>query len=304
MFAKRNSVTLAAIWLIILVVGTFWYTRDADQVVSVMAEEKKITARLSESQKEVRRLTDVEAIHGALSEHWGDLPKRIVTADEPSFTLSYLNWIVSTNNLNIYYDFVLNAKTRKDDVTTLTYTLAGEGYYNDIVQFIWHLTYEPILYVIENISMSSKGGEDEYVRFSAKLTGYTVDSESQINQDMVDLSASYANVLPKQADIFRTLVSPKAAAPVQREVAVAPPKPQLPKRQPGEIDVEKASLKAVTPTSVFIADESGKVQQLKIGDPVYLGRLMNINQTTNVAEFIITKFGNSERVTLRISQKQ
>ncbi|MFQ5648518.1 MAG: hypothetical protein ACE5IY_01130 [bacterium] len=303
MFARRNSLTLAIIWILILIVGTFMYLRDANKLVSAIDQEKKVSELLSQSQNEVRRLTDVESIHEELSKHWQQSPKRIISADEPSFTLSYINWIVSTYNLNIYYDFVLNSKDKTDLVTKFTYTLAGEGPYNDIVQLIWHLTYEPILYIIDTITLTRRQDDFDYVKFAMKLNGFSVDSQSEMTEDLADFSGMQTNALPRQYDIFKALVVPKPIVEVKKTPPKPRPKPQLPKRKPGEIDVQKASLKAVTSGSVFMADESGTVKELKVGDSVYLGRLVRINQQRNEAEFMLTKFGKTERIILTINER-
>lgn len=305
MFAKRNSATLAIIWLLILIVGIFWYFRDSRRLSEAVAEEKQVRTTLAESQSEVRRLTDVETIHRELKEKWEGAPKRIISAEEPAFTLNYLSWLVNSNNLNIYYDFVVNARKETDDVTQFTYTLTGEGPYDDVNKLIWHLTYQPVLYIVNNIGLSRRSRDSDYVGFNMKLNGFTVDRKSETYDQVEDFEGRRLPSPGRIHDIFKPVIQPK---PVARTTAppkrVAPSKPQLPARKPGEIDVSKASLKAVTPGSVFIADETGKVKQLELGASVYLGRLVRINQERNEAEFILTKFGKQERVVLSIDARK
>ncbi len=301
MFAKRNSATLALIWILILGIGTFWYFSDTQTLEDSRIKVEVVRKKLEESRIEVRRLTDVENAHGELASNLNASPKRIISADEPSFTLSYINWIVSSNNLNIFYDFVLNSKSDQDDVTRLVYTIAGEGPYGDIAQLVWHLAYEPILYIVDTISLKRRGDDSNYVKFTMKLTGFSVASESEEDVDFSGYTNAKASSLTRQTDMFRPLIEPRKEVPKPRAVRA---KPTLPARQPGEVDVAKASLKAVTPSAIFLADDTGKVKQLKIGDRVYLGRLANISQEANSAEFIITKFGKSERIVLTIDQRR
>ena len=299
MFARRNSATLIIIWIILLGVGIFWYMKDTNRLAAAIEQQKSSKRLLEESQKEIKRLTQVETIHEDVSHQWRDRPKRIISAEEPSFTLSYLNWIMQTNNLNIYYDFVLNSKNKKGDVTQFIYTLTGEGNYRDINKMLWLITYEPILYIIESINLKKNSDNSEYVEFSIKLKGFTVDSKTDVNEDFTESHFNLDEIYTAGIDIFQPLVVQK---PVERKTAIEE-KPTLPAKLPGQIDVEKASLKAVTANSIFLTEGSSGLKELKLGDEVYLGKLVNINQTRNEAEFIITKFGRSQRVVLTIDQR-
>jgi hypothetical protein len=138
----------------------------------------------------------------------------------------------------------------------------------------------------------------EFVRFTVKLRGFTVESETQEIEDFTQYRPASFTYENNTHDIFRPLVS-------KRIVSTAPAvesKPTLPAKSPDEIDVERAALKAVLPGSIWIS-EGGKTQELKVGDKVYLGYLANINQNSNEAEFVITKFGKSERIVLSINER-
>ncbi len=303
MFAKRNSLTLVLIWIVILAVGTFWYFQDVKKLTAALTQQKNSKRLLEESQKEIRRLTDVETTHTDISHNWQERPKRIISAEEPAFTLSYLNWILQSNNLNIYYDFVLNSKTQKDDVTEFTYTLTGEGTYRDLNRMLWHITYEPILYVINSFILDQTSQDSEYLRFTIKLKGFTVESKEEADETFVDYTQSSGNVYIPNIDVFKPLVN-APPPPKKTFVAKEKVKPTLPKKQPGEINVENASLKAVTANSIFLSEGSSGLKELKLGSSVYLGKLVRIDQQRNEAEFIITKFGKSQRIVLTIDQRK
>ncbi len=299
MFAQRNSLTLAIFWILLLIIGVFWYFQDAGKLVKAVAEEANYKELLTKSQNEIKRLTQVETIHEQLNEKWLNAPKLIISADEPSFTLSYINWIMTTYNLQIDFDFVLNQNLEAGDYTKFIYTLTGEGAYNDVYKLIWLLTYEPILYQINYFNLEKSTVNSDFIKFNFKLQGFTVESQTQINDDLTDFRPNSQHQLNYQKDIFTPLVKPKPV--VVQKVAVE--KPRLPAKLAGQIDVEKASLKAVTQSSIFITDGESGLIELKIGDPVYLGKLVKINQQTNQAEFIINKFGISQNVVLSIDQR-
>ncbi len=293
MFARRNSLTLAVVWIIFLSVGSFWYFRDANRLLGALSEQAETRETLKRSRTEIGRLTVVETAHDTLNSQWQKAPKRIISADEPSFTLAYLNWILTANKLNIYYDFVLNSKNESQNVIKFTYTLTGEGSYDDINRLIWHLTYEPILYQIQSLNLRV-GAEEGFRRFTMTLEGYSVKGQASVDENFSESAGGVALGYKRQGDIFRAIAGKRVARSKTREVNA------LPKKKPGEIDISKASLKAVTPNAVFISEAGGPLKQVRVGDRVYLGNLVAINQQKNQAEFMISKRGRAERVILTI----
>jgi hypothetical protein len=299
MFAKRNSLTLGTIWLLLLLIGIFWYVKDTRVLVDVVKAKKKYAGLLQTSQAQIQRLTEVETVYAQVAEKWAGSPKRIIAAEEPTFTLSYLNWIVSSNDLDINYDFVLNDKNKSGDYSRFTYTLTGEGSYEALNEMIWYLTYRPILYKINNITFNRADGESGHLKFTMRLQGFTVESDATNQDDLNPFEAVVGNAYQTQHDIFKPLVhARKAVAKNLRDK-----RPKLPPKQPGQIDVEKAKLRAVTPSSVFLSEGKSGMVQLEVGDTVYLGELVRINLESNQAEFLITKHGRSRKVTLGIDAR-
>ena len=297
MFAKRNSITLAALWLILLIIGVFWYINDTRSLVAMIKEQVELSSALKESQKEIKRLVTIEKKHSELNDRWLISEKKIISADEPAFSLSYINWIMSRNNLPIDFDFTLNSKRKTKNHTTFVYTLNGEGSYNNIMRLIWYLTYEPILYQINSISLRRTSKGQDFLIFNIKLRGYSVENELELD-GYSELTPTLQTDIESHHDIFNPLVKPQPKI-VKREVV----KRTLPPKKPGEVDVEKATLKAITSNSIFIT-HGGGLKELKIGDAVYLGKLIGINQGANEATFVITKFGRSQSITLALDYRK
>ncbi|MCG8605355.1 hypothetical protein MJD09_10190 [bacterium] len=299
MFAKRNSLTLATIWLILLLIGIFWYVKDARVLMEVMQAKKKYAALLQTSQAQIQRLTEVETVYEQMAEKWTSSPKRIIAAEEPTFTLSYLNWIVSSNDLDINYDFVLNDKNKSGDYSRFTYTLTGEGSYEALNEMIWYLTYRPVLYKINNITMNRADAVSDHLKFSMRLQGFTVEGDARNPDDLKPFEAIAGGAYQAQHDIFKPLVRARKAIAKN----ILDQRPKLPLKRPGQVDVEKAKLRAVTPSSVFVSEGKSGMVQLEVGDTVYLGKLVKINLASNQAEFLITKHGRSRKITLGIDTR-
>ncbi len=101
----------------------------------------------------------------------------------------------------------------------------------------------------------------------------------------------------RYGDLIGTRDEPEAVAvahnpfyPLVRE--------SLPPNKQGLVDVEKSSLRALTPSMAFVEDQAGKLITLGVGDKVYLGYLTEVNAATNVARFTLNKGGIVETVTL------
>ena len=297
MFAKRNSLTLGAIWLALLLGGVFWYVKDARTLVEVMQARKQYTAAVEKSQSQIERMTQVEALYEQMQEKWNHSPKQIISAEEPAFTLSYLNEIVSSNDLDISYDFVLNDQKRSGDYNKFTYTLTGEGSYEDINELIWCLAYQPVVYKINNITLNRTQDNSDKLKFNMRLQGFTLVGDSETGMELTQPGMSLARIFEPQYNIFKPLLARTRTEKRRRQE-----KPRLPAKLPGQIDVEKSKLKAVTPNSVFLSEGSGLVE-LAVGDAVYLGKLVKINQSANEAEFVLTKFGKTARITLGIDER-
>jgi len=297
MFAKRNSITLAALWLILLIIGIFWYINDTRNLVAMMKDQVELSFELKASQKEIKRLVIIEKTHSELNEKWLNSTKKIISADEPAFSLSYINWIMSRNNLPIDFDFTLNSKGASKNFTKFTYTLNGEASYNNIMRLIWYLTYEPILYKINSITLKRTSKGQDFLKFNIKLQGYSVQNDLEL-ENYAELTPTFQTNIALQHDIFEPLVKPKPVI-VKREVV----KRKLPPKKPGEINVEKANLKVITNNSIFITD-GGELKELKVGDAVYLGKFIGINQSTNEATFVLTKFGQSQTITLALDYRK
>ena len=297
MFAKRNSITLAALWLILLIIGIFWYINDTRNLVAMMKDQVLLSSELQASQKKIKRLVLIEKRHSELNEKWLQSTKKIISADEPAFSLSYINWIMSRNNLPIDFDFTLNSKGTSKNFTKFTYTLNGEASYHNIMRLLWYLTYEPILYKIESITLKRTSKGQDFLKFNIKLQGYSVQNDLELD-NYSELTPTFQTNIALQHDIFEPLVKPKPVI-VKREVV----KRKLPPKKPGEINVERANLKVITNNSIFITD-GGELKELKVGDAVYLGKFIGINQSTNEATFVLTKFGQSQTITLALDYRK
>lgn len=68
------------------------------------------------------------------------------------------------------------------------------------------------------------------------------------------------------------------------------------------IDVEKSRLIGITNDKIFLMDQSGKLQELTVGDRVYLGSLSAIDQENESVTFLLNKGGIIDKYQMHIQQ--
>ncbi len=93
-----------------------------------------------------------------------------------------------------------------------------------------------------------------------------------------------------------------AGVPVLRHNPLAPLIHAIPGNADNLTNVEASRLVAVTASSVFVVDQTGRMVRIDQGGRVYLGFLERISQNAATATFRLNKGGIEDIVTLRIGQ--
>jgi len=68
------------------------------------------------------------------------------------------------------------------------------------------------------------------------------------------------------------------------------------------IDAEKSRLIGITNDKIFLMDQAGRLQELRVGDKVYLGSLSSIDQANESATFLLNKGGIIDKYQMHIEQ--
>ncbi len=74
----------------------------------------------------------------------------------------------------------------------------------------------------------------------------------------------------------------------------------IPPNTEGLINAEQSRLIGLTAEKIFLMDQAGALQELQVGDEVYLGSLSSINQQTQSAVFVLNKGGIIEEYALQL----
>lgn len=304
MYAKRNSILIAILWALIMIIGALWYTRETRRLKDFELNSKELKKQLAGCIEVVQALNAVETKYQDLKERWDYSPKRIISSNEPSFSLYYLNWLTTNYDVNVDFDFVLNNMTDDGDIISFNFSLAGEGTYHDIFRLILFLTKNPLLYQLESFSISQKKEEDDLLNFNFQIRGFSLSKkwgrENDFSFDSLK-PVSEENLFHESFKPVAYITKPKPTISMfDQEKAPKPPKPV----DENLLNVEQCSLEALANGQVYLRDSKGKLVTLKAGEKVRFGSLQNINQIKSEAEFIINRDGKTQQIILGLGYKK
>ncbi|MBN1593384.1 MAG: hypothetical protein JW941_09100 [Candidatus Coatesbacteria bacterium] len=285
--ALRSTIAIAVIWLILLLVGGWYvYYKQADDLEAIREENKEAHEAFDEMQAKVDSRQVVKATLGKLKEQWHERKKVIPVTEDARTTYNYFNWLGSQSRSPLMYDFIVLSESPDETPPSRTYQLRGEDSYESLFNFIYYLENHPLLYKIEKINLDSTSvgenaeGDVRGVGFDMYVKVYYGSSPSLDNT----YASREVEAPPKQIDPFYPLILEK-----------------LPQNPKGLVIVDESKLQALTKTTAFIVDQTGKMVTLEIGDEVYLGYLTRINTKKNECEFTLNLGGIIEKYTMQLN---
>ena len=304
MHAKRNSITLGILLVLLLTIGVFWYKKESKKINEQKIKNVELRHKLDGSIEIMKALEAVESEHRTLKEKWSHAPKKIVAAEEPSFSLYYLNWLVNNYRVPVEFDFELKSINNDNDLLTFRFLLAGEGTYQDLYRFIWFITKNPLLYQIESFSIKQTNSSANLIGFSMLIRGFSSTQSWESGQEF-----SFTMMKPvvqnmQFHDVFKSLYQvrkPTRSANIVRRDA---PKIKSITVDPSLVEIETAALQAVANGRAYIKDRNGRLLTLKSGEKVRFGKLTRINQKKSEVEFVLKKSGITKTVILGLGYKK
>ncbi|MDZ7290176.1 MAG: hypothetical protein ONB44_01995 [candidate division KSB1 bacterium] len=298
MYARRNTLTILILLVLLTAMGFLWYRREARELDRVSGKNKQLTMQLRGALEVAETLAKVTAERDSLQVKWQRAPKKILNTQEPAFSLSYINWLIQVHQLDLDFDFYLNEKKTRNEYTVFSYTINGEGSYRNICSLIWYMTHNPLIYQIKSVNFKRSDNDPKLVNFVIMFEGYSMTKEWAVSSEVAMTSPAFNWETEFSWDAFAallpTVAEAKPVAAVTTSAApVAPPKPKEP---PGLIDAESSTLLAITNDRAYLRARDGKVVPLRIGDPVRRGRLTRLNPQRNDVEFELETESGSTRV--------
>ncbi len=304
----RNTIIITACWVLLLLAGIFFvYGHQKGSLSDLKKEVQMKSARLTELKSLQNDLSELQDYYQRLKEIHLRYKGTLASFVSPGETFDYIRRELEMTNSSIKLDMDFVSEQSFKNMMKRTYDLKGYGKFVDLYEFLWFLENGPVFYAISSLTISE-------IDASAASNDLLLNvDESAFNISIVGFDRSEG---PKITEINRDFGQPMQIAELfkapklQKSKALEPEKthyasrgsvsasPAVEKAQPkndkGLPEISsKCQILAITPFSVMIKDEKGKIIKLRKGDDIFGGSLASLDASTGQAVFnYSSSFGN------------
>jgi hypothetical protein len=281
MHAKKNSITLAIILIVFIVVGFLWYKYETNQLQKISKDEKSLNIQFQEFDSILSDQTELEFEYNFLKKKWNNAPKILISSEEPAFSYQFINKIKSEKDIAFDFDFNLTKKISKNNFSAYIYTLKGIGSFLDVYKLIWNLTITPILYNIRSIHFEKLDLNSDEVSFEIEVQSYSIDSKWSAEQKIAEDYEVPEQLHAMEYNSFKPLIA--------RPKVIAASSSSLTKKATTEnlVNIRAITLQAVMTDKIFVKDKTGKIKTLTLGEQISGGYLSRIDTKNSEAEFLL-----------------
>lgn len=279
-YALRNSLILLVV-LVLFIAGGWGYIQyfQTGKIETLESQVEKKKQELQQKEQIAAQYNAIAQSYQEASEYFNNYQKALYLSSDEDKVFDFLTTI-NRGAANNDFNFAFTDSTLNTQYGVLNMKITGEGSYRNLVNFIRGIELSKPLNKVKNVTITPIKVEQEYgrVNYSFNLEGYYDRSEILETPTYDIFTGSYASL---NNPFF----------PLVRDV-----KPN----EDNKINVEQSSLVALSTDRVFLVDQTGVMQQIRIGEEVYLGKLSTINLSNKTATFTLNKGGIGETVTLEV----
>lgn len=277
--------TLILILTLVLIVGGGWYYLEYTfntEIEETVNELETVENELSIVREFSEMYANAQATYLDAVFVRENHPKELFLNHNTSQVYNYLqelNHSESFTELN--FNFV--DSLQYNDHGIINIELTGEGYYQNLVNFLYRIEYSRPFIKINSVELQGISASDRLSRINYR----------------VQLGAFYQRGNWSEFTAHPKTVSSPSDRPYNPYYplihSVPPNEDNLP-------DIDNSRLIVLTGSSAHIIDQNGEMKRLNVGDRVYLGRLAAINIERGEAYFQLNRGGIAERITLALDQ--
>ncbi|MDZ7715002.1 MAG: hypothetical protein U5J95_02200 [Balneolaceae bacterium] len=281
-YALRNSLILLVV-LVLFIAGGWGYI-SYFQAPKISDLEQKVSQKTTELQEKQQVANQYETVLNQFENakfYINNFDKVLYQNNNEDEVFDYLNTL---NSGSSYTDFAFsfNDSTAQGQYGIIRMNITGSGYYRYLINFIRQIEYSQPLNKISQVNITPMNAVEDYgkVDYSFVLESY-YDRVSVLEPGSFEISENtYASLYNPFYPLIRN---------------IQPNTEDL-------INIEQSSLLALSSEKAFILDQNGVMQQINIGDKVYLGSLKTVNLNEGTAKFELNKGGIIEVITLEVQQ--
>lgn len=284
-YALRNSIILAVLLVVVSAVGVYWIWLRQDD------EKKVLQERREELKGELEIINSVLAIYDAAQEQldryktrWQNRGQIVPGSDDPAATLAYLYDLMELRNVSVNFDFFAKGRVDEEGHSFNMYALEGEGKFENLYGFIWHLEHGRRFHAVDHVQMDHREGElsgkRDWVKFKMVFRTY------------FEPGSRVEGLQPLEMPARPPLLAHSPFRPLITQA--------LPRNNLGLFETDGAQLQGLGKDLAYLVDRQGQMHLLREGDRVFMGRLAKIDLEGNQVEFVLNKGGIWERLKLKV----
>lgn len=291
MSRKVNSLVLVGL-LLVLLAGAYSLVyarlyRDCEALAETRRERETEYLRLGSLAARRQDLTDTLS---AALDSLRDSPKVVLAEENSRVTYEYLNDLATVDGHHMKFAFVTGKEQVFDRYHTTEYLIEGEAAFRHLYAFLWKLEHYKRLYTIASLDwqeITRTEGRDvepqSLVKYRLSVTGYGTGSPWSADRTLVDSAAPEGLHFNPFLPLVRDYIPPNTQ---------------------DLLDVSHAQLQGLADDRAFVVDQHQELLVLRVGDPVYLGMLTEIDKAGRYVEFTLNKGGFIETAVLRLPQRR
>ena len=282
--STRNTIILILTLLLFAGGGSFLIDR------SFSGEIEETEEKLNELKRDLNYLQEITQMYPYVEANYYDVvyarenhPKELFSDNNTSQIYDYLRQL-NTGNSATQLNFSYIDSLQHDNYGIVNIRIRGEGRYQNLINFLYRIEFSRPLIHINNIHFDGISDAERLDRITFDIT----------------MGAFYRRGNWSE---FRAIPEVRQA---DGELVHNPYYPlihSVPPNVENLPEVERSRLMIITRNRAHISDQSGRVQQLSIGDRVYLGRLTSINLDRGEVVFSMNRGGIADRYVLSIEQE-
>ena len=282
--AVRNSIIL--FFVLLLFAASSWgyiryyQVREKENLEQVV--EKK-NQELKANQEIANRYPALRDTYEEASVYFNNYEKTLYRSSNEDNVYDFLNSMNSGLSFT-NFNFAFIDSTIFANYGIINMEISGEGSYRNLVNFIRGVERSKPLNKVKEVSITPIQTEDD----NYNTVSFTFNLESYYDRSKILEKPSYDIYNGSYASVYNPFL------PLVRDIEP---------NKDNKIDISQSTLVALSTRQVFLVDQNGHMQRLRIGDKVYLGRLSSINLDNRTAIFTLNKGGIVAKDTLEVKNE-
>ncbi len=282
----RNSIALGVLLFLVFVVGGYVsFISQPGKLKGIAKESKHVESQLQDKVVQERAISDMQNTLRETIHRWNNRLKEIPQFDISSQTYGYLSRIIDESGF-MKLNMSFNGTKSLSKYGYNTYHIIGSAEFPNIFRFMWLLENGRRLYKITTIAMKSEEKLDTAGNLPTIQLNYEMDIQSYFTSEK-SLNTPVMNPDSTPEPITSNPFEPFIFG-------------EVPKNTRNLVDVSNLSVKAVADSKALVMDGSGRLITLKLGDPVYLGKVETINPEDGSIVFRMNRGGIIDTVRKQI----